>query len=152
MRAFLLSIALSTTLVAHAQQPAQPPAGSNWQHVQALPVGTKIYVNANDQTATCKLISVDDGTLTCTHGKATTFQRSEIKSVKIPRHAVSTAILAGAGAGVGVGVVAATSNSIGFGGWAKGSVYAGGAGVGAVLFGSIGYFTDFARSTIYKAP
>lgn len=153
MRAILL-IALAASLSATAQQPLvqTPKAGSNWQHVQALPAGTPVYVNAGGSTTKCKLASVDADTLTCAQGKSATFRRTEIKSIKVPRRVASTLIMAGLGAGLGAVVVAATSSAIGFGGHAKGSVYAGGAGIGAVLFGTIGFFTDAARSTVYKAP
>ena len=156
MRTFLLALMLAPALSAPTQQPAQqpvaPPAGSNWQHVQALPSGTSLYVNANGDTRRCTLTSVDADTLTCAHGKQMTFQRTAIKSIKIPRRTASTLITAGLGAGVGVVTVAGASAAIGFGGYAKGTVYAGGAGIGAVLFGAIGFLADDARSTVYKAP
>jgi len=159
MRMFLLAMLTGAALSAPAQQAAQkdvpPPAGSNWGRVQALPMSTSIYVNAHSRTTRCTLTSVDADTLTCTRGKAITFQRSDIASVKLPRHTRSTLIAAGIGAGVGALVVKAVAATI-FGeatnGKAKGSVYAGGAGLGAVVFGSIGYLTDDARSTVYKAP
>jgi hypothetical protein len=153
VRTILLLLALVPALCASAQQPTPaPPAGSNWQHVQALPAGTSIYVNANGDTTKCTLTSVDADTLICTRSKPITFQRIAIKSIKVPRRTASTLIMAGLGAGLGAVVVAATSSAIGFGGHAKGSVYAGGAGIGAVQFGTVGFFTDGARSTVYKAP
>jgi hypothetical protein len=161
MRALLLALSLGSALLAPAQQPAQPstasppPAGSNWQHVQALPAGTSIYVKAGGSTKQCSLTSVDADNLTCTRGKPTTFQRTAIKSIKVPRRTLSTLILAGAGAGLGVIVVKGVDATVfrSFdGGRVKGSVYAGGAGIGAVLFGTIGFFTDAARSTVFKAP
>jgi hypothetical protein len=154
MRTSLFALALVPALAVAAQQPAAPlpPPGSNWQHVQALPSGTSLYVNANGDTRRCTLTSVDADTLTCAHGKQMTFQRTAIKSIKIPRRTASTLITAGLGAGVGVVTVAGASAAIGFGGYAKGTVYAGGAGIGAVLFGAIGFLADDARSTVYKAP
>ncbi|WP_263373792.1 hypothetical protein [Granulicella aggregans] len=80
---------------------AQAPAGSNWDHLKALPAQTRIHVSADKGGATCKLLSVDDATLVC--GKHT-FQRANVKSVKLTRYGISTAIGAGIGAGVGVGV------------------------------------------------
>jgi hypothetical protein len=74
-----------------------------------------------------------------------------IREVETYDHGVSTAVFAGAGAGVGILVIKGVSAGMGFGGWAKGSVYAGGAGIGAVLFGTIGYFAHPIHHTIYKA-
>jgi hypothetical protein len=51
MRTLFLAIALAAPLCA-AQQPAQPPAGSNWQHVQALPIGTSIQVSIQAKAST----------------------------------------------------------------------------------------------------
>lgn len=155
MRPLLLLAAFLSPFLAAAQPPlvqTPPPQGSNWQHVQALPAGTSIYVSANKHTTRCSLTSVDVDSLTCTHGKPVTFKRTEITSIKLPRHTLSTLIMAGIGAGVSVGVVKGVSQATGWGGTAKGSVYAGGAGLGAIVFGSIGYLTDFARSAVYKAP
>jgi hypothetical protein len=158
----LATLLIFTTLAAAAQQlaagpqqpalpPTAPPAGSNWQHIQALPSGTNIYLTTRSGTMRCTLTAVDADSLTCTRGKSTVFQRSEIKTVKLPHRGRSTAILGGVGAGLGVAVVKGLASSWGLR-TAKGSVYAGGAGIGAVVFGPIGYFTDFARSTVYRAP
>jgi hypothetical protein len=156
MRTLLLSLVLLPlpAIGAFAQQvvPTAPSAGSKWEHVQALPAGTTIYVNANGRTTRCALTSVDADTLTCVRGKPIAFPRTGISTIKLPRRALSTAILAGAGAGLGALVVKGVASGIDVTeGKAKGSVYAGGAGIGAVVFGPIGYFTDFARSTVYQA-
>ena len=99
------------------------------------------------------IVSVDAEILTCNHGKDLTFQRTEIESVKLPHRRRSSLIMAGVGAGVGVGVVKLVASSLGVyrDGSAKGSVYGGGAGLGAILLWPAGYFGDPARSTIYKA-
>jgi hypothetical protein len=157
----LLLPALSAPAQQPTQQPAQPPAGSNWQHVQALPAGTSLNVKARTSHLACKLKSVDADTLTCTHGKDATFQRSEILSIKIPRRGRSTLIAMGVGAGVGAIVGAATSGCS----TAEKNSWFGcfltpsrpqGAAIGALLFGiigaPIGALTDFAHSTVYKAP
>ena len=155
MRKILATLLAFTTLSASAQQPAQqpvqPPAGSNWSHVEALPAGTNIYVTTRSGTMKCSLAAVDADSLTCTHGKSTVFERSKVMAVKLPHRGLSTAILGEAGAGLGVAVVKGVASSWKLSG-AKGSIYAGGAGIGAVVFGPIGYFTDFARSTVYRAP
>ncbi len=153
----LTALLAFTTLAAAAQQPAltptTSPAGSNWQHVQALPFGTKIYVTTQVRVSAleCTLTAVDADSLACTHGRSTVFQRSEIKAVKLPHRGRSTAILGGVGAGLGIAVVKGVASAWGFRN-AKGPVYAGGAGIGAVLFGPLGYLSDVSRSTVYTAP
>ena len=108
MRAILLSLSLGIALSAAAQQPAQPPAGANWQHVQALPPGTAIQVKTRTSNAKCALKSVDTDSLTCIHGKDLIFQRSEIRSITVPHRGRSIGVGAaiGAGAGFGLGAVA----------------------------------------------
>jgi hypothetical protein len=165
MRKILAALLALTTLSASAQQtaqqPAQPPAGSNWQHVQALPVGASINVKARTSHASCTLKSVDADSLTCTHGKDIVFQRSDILTVQISRRGRSTLIAMGIGAGAGAIVGAATSgcsatekNS--FLGCFLTPTRPQGAAIGAALFGvigaPIGALTDFAKSTVYKAP
>jgi hypothetical protein len=155
MRSLLFLLVLLPAVSTHAQQPQQPtppPDGSNWQRVLALPSGQSINVSARKSHAGCKLKSVDGDTLTCTHGKNLVFQHADILTITMPRHSRSALILGGIGAGIGVGAVAGASDAIGFAGAAKGTVYAGGAGIGAVLFGTIGFFTDLTRSTVYRAP
>ncbi len=153
MRLTLLSLFLAPAVFSSAQQvsPSALAAGSDWQHVQALPVGTSIYLQANHKTSKCMVTTVDADTLTCTRGKDITFQRTEIDSIKLPHRGRSSLILSGIGAGVGVAVVKAVASSSLFGAPAKGGVYAGGAGMGAIMFWPLGYITDPARSTIYKA-
>jgi hypothetical protein len=166
MRVFLLTLALVPALSSPAQQPAQqpasPPAGSNWQHVQALPVGASINVKARKSHPGCKLKSVDADSLTCTHGKDLVFQRTDILSVKIPRRGRSTLIAAGIGIGVGAIAGAASGSSctsaqknsfLGcFSIVSRGDLALAGGAVGGVIGSPIGYFTDFAKSTVYTAP
>ena len=163
-RTLVLSLVLASALSAPAQQPAQqpsqPPAGSNWQHVQALPAGTSINVTARTSHLACKLKSVDAETLICTHGKDIVFQRSDILSIKIPRRGRSALIGLGIGAGAGVIVGAATGCSSAQKNSAWGCFLTPtrtqGAAIFGVLFGGIGAAigagTDFAKSTVYKAP
>src|ERR1035441_6649794 len=92
-RTSLLSLVLVSALSAHAaQQPAQPLAGSNWQHVQVLPAGTSINVKARSSHASCKLKSVDADSLTCTDKKDIVFQRTDVVSIKISRRGRSTLV------------------------------------------------------------
>jgi hypothetical protein len=160
MRIVLLAIALATASAAPAQT-AAPPDGSSWQRVQALPVGSSLQVKASKSHARCKLKSVDVDTLTCTGKKGTAFQRTDILAITIPRRGRSTLIAMGIGAGAGAIVGAATSGCS----TAEKNSWFGcfltptrpqGAAIGAVLFGvigaPIGALTDFAKSTVYKAP
>ncbi len=130
---------------------AQAPAGSNWDHLKALPAQTRIHVSADKGGATCKLLSVDDATLVC--GKHT-FQRANVKSVKLTRYGISTAIGAGIGAGVGVGVgVGLAGGKDSFFGDDKGEFAAAGAGIGAVIGGLVTGPADLFRGpTVYRRP
>ena len=144
------------------QQPAQPSTGSNWQHVQALPVGASINVKARTSHASCTLKSVSADSLTCTHGKDIVFQRADILTIKIPHRGRSALIGAAIGAGVGATVGAASGSS-------SCTQQAGQflpcvnifsrrdlAVIGTVAVGvigaPIGALTDFTKSTVYKAP
>ena len=163
MRTMFLVLALVPALSASTQQPAQqpspaPPAGSDWQHVQALPAGASIIVKARKSHAGCKLKSVDADSVTCTHGKDLVFQRVDIVSIRIPHRGRSTLIGLAVGGGIGAVIGVATGDS-GCSGKAfcfniigRGTAAAiGGVSLGAV--GTlIGGLTDFSRSTVYKAP
>ena len=140
---------------AHAAA-APPPAGSSWQHVQALPLGTSIQVKAASRPVVCTLTAVDDDTLACDRDvrfdvKKVVFPRAEIRTIKITRRGRSAvlgaAIGAGAGAGAG-GIQGARSNYFAVHG-AFAMIYA---FAGAFAGAPIGYFTDFNASTIYRAP
>jgi hypothetical protein len=152
----LLLPALSAPAQQPTQQQAQPPAGSNWQHVQALPIGASINVKARTSHLACKLKSVDADTLTCTHGKDIVFQSSEILSIKVPHRGRSTlvglAIGGGAGSAIGFGV--GTNSSNGFLGpnFMRGAVTAVFGVGGGIIGGLIGGTTDFTKSTVYKTP
>ena len=157
----ILSLVLLPAIGAFAQQaaPSASPEGSNWQHVQTLPAGASINVNARSSHASCNLKSVDADSLTCTQKKDIVFQRADILTIKIPRRGRSALIAGGIGAGVGAGVGAATGCSS----TQKSSAWgcfltptrSQGAAIGAALWGAIGAgigaATDFSRSTVYKA-
>ncbi len=162
MRIIVLAIALATAQATSAQQAAHDsPPSSGWQHVQALPTGASLQVKARKSHANCKLKSVDADTLTCTNNKDIAFQRADILTIKIPRRGRSTLIAMGIGAGAGAIVGASTSgcstaekNS--FFGCFLTPTRPQGAAIGAVILAvvgaPIGALTDFARSTVYKAP
>jgi hypothetical protein len=168
MRMLIAATIVLATLSATAQQTAQPaaampPAGSNWQHVQALPVGMSLYVSAAKRHSSCIFKGADADSLTCTHGKDLVFQRAEVKTVKIAHRGRS--MLIGAGAGMGAG---ALFGAVAYGGGCTGAQkrdylgcfdgvsQSGFAVAGAAAFGvlgtTVGYFTDFTHSTVYKAP
>lgn len=145
---FVAPVALSCTAAttAFAQSPA---AGSNWEHLKALPVHTRLHVSADHMGHTCYLLSVDDAALVC--GRYT-FPRAEVQSVKLTRYGTSygVGVAVGAGAGAGIGV-ATVSGGNGFfkndKGKAAGIGLALGAGVGALLAGP----ADLLRGpTIYR--
>ena len=156
MRKLLATLLAFATLSASAQQPAQqPPAGSNWQHVQALPVGTSLYVKAQTRHRACKLKNDDADTLTCTDsGKDFVFQRTEIVTIKMSRRGRSALVGAAPGGAllIGGGIGLATCNKSVFLGCLGGAVAVVWGGVFALIGAPIGALTDFARSTVYKAP
>jgi hypothetical protein len=129
---------------------AQSPAGSNWDHLKALPANTKLHVSADKGGHTCRLVSVDDAALVC---GSHTFARAEVKSVKLTRYGVSygvgTAIGAGAGAGIGVAVVSGDNLFSNDKGKAAGIGLALGAGVGALATGPVDLFRG---PTVYRRP
>jgi hypothetical protein len=166
LRQALLAVALPLTCFAHsfaqapsaaeAAQQSAAPAGSNWQRVLALPVGSYLHVNARTRHTICWLKAVDGETLTCTHdtgvgSKEVVFQRAEITTVKLARRGRSgvlgASIAAGAGAIAG-GIQGARSNYFAVRG-AFAMIYA---FAGAFLGGPAGYLTDFSAMTIYRAP
>jgi hypothetical protein len=134
------------TTAASAQSPA---AGSNWDHLKALPAATKLHVSADKGGATCKLVSVDDATLVC--GKHT-FPRSEVKSVKLTRYQTSYGVGAAAGAGVGVGVgIALVTGRDNILNNKKGEAAAIGAGLGAAVGALVAGTADLFRGpTVYR--
>jgi len=158
IRSTFLLLVLSPTIYTTAQQPTPtaPSEGSNWQHVQALPTGASIKVKARTGQEVCKLKSADADTLTCTHGKDFTFQRSDIVSIKIPHRGRSALIGAaiGGGVGTGIGFAAGTTGKDTFFGrnFLRGAMTAIGAVFGGVVGGATGALTDFSHSTVYKAP
>ena len=128
----------------HAQSPA---AGSNWDHLKALPVHTRLHVSADHMSHTCYLLSVDDAALMC--GRYT-FLRAEVRTVKLTRYGTSyglgAAVGAGAGAGIGLAVIGGTivQNDKGKG---AGIGLALGAGIGALAAGPADLFRG---PTVYR--
>jgi hypothetical protein len=167
-RTIVLSLVLASALSANAarqaaQQPNQPPAGSNWQHVQMLPKGTSIYVYSRTSHQRCDLAAIDADTLTCVHGKDIVFQRTEIKSIKLAHRGRSSwvGLAVGTGAGIGIGYAIPLSKSSDpvltvptqiLNAFSRVVLVGFGAASGATAGSLTGFFTDFTRSTVYKAP
>lgn len=157
----LLPLGFAGLTAAPAQQatPASTPAapaGSEWGHVLALPVGTSVHIQGHTSHALCALTAVDAESISCARDtgvghKALTFQRTDVKTIKLARRGRSAvlggAALAGAGALAG-GIQGARSNYFAFKG-AFALVYG---FAGAFAGAPIGYITDFSASTIYRAP
>ena len=148
-RLFLVFTAILFAAAANAQAPA---AGSNWDHLKALPPNTRMHVSADKGGHTCRLVSVDDASLIC---GSHTFARAEVKKVKLTRYGVSYAAGAGIGAGVGLGVGLglASGTQDGFFKDSKGQFGGIGAGVGAALGALVTGPADLFRGpTVYRRP
>src|SRR5579859_7159230 len=101
-RTLILALVFAPALSAIAAPlSAPPPAGSNWQHVQVLPVGTAINVKARSGHASCNVKSVDANSLTCTGKKDMVYRRTDVLSIGISHRGRSTGIGAAVGGGVG---------------------------------------------------
>lgn len=135
---------------------AAAPAGSDWQHVEALPINTYIHVNARTRHMPCTLKAIDADTLTCDRDtgvgtKQVVFQRTEITAIKIAHRGRSALVGASIGAGAG---------ALGGGIYGINNHYFAVRGVFAMIYGfaglfagaPLGYLTDFSASTIYRAP
>jgi len=147
-RTMILSLVFVPALYTCAAQSSPPPAaGSNWQHVQVLPAGTSIKVNARSCHANCKVKSVDADSLSCTGKTDMVYQRTDVQSIGISHRGRSAGIGAAVGGGVGAGIGAGSCHN----GW-QGVCAIGLGAQGAVAGLLVGLFTDFTRSTIYKAP
>jgi hypothetical protein len=168
MHRFLFAMTILWAFSAPSQQTVasatQPAAGSNWQHVQSLPVGAAIQVKARKSHANCKLKSVDADSLTCTQGKDLVFQRTDIVNIKVPHRGRSTLVGLAAGGATGA-LIGAAAGSSGctpgppglFQNFCLNIVSRGDlAAIGGVTLGVVGaiagVLTDFTRSTVYRTP
>jgi len=144
-------------LLASLVQGQTAAAGSNWQRVQQLPLHTRVHVSADSRSRLCSIDQVDETQLTCSAGRVVetshfTFQRGDIKSIKVSRQMRST--LVGAGVGAAAGAITGVAINQGpnqFIHFSNASV----AGVGAIILAVPGAFvglaTDFARGpTVYR--
>jgi hypothetical protein len=158
----LLLATLTLSSFAIAQKPAPPPpAGSNWQHVQALPMGTYVHVSylqgkVRTRRLPCTLKAIDADTLTCIREtgvgrKDVVFQRPEITAIKLAHRGRSA--LAGAGIGAGAGALVGGIEGLHNHYFAvRGAFALIGAFAGLFAGAPTGYLTDFTASTIYCAP
>lgn len=121
---------------------------SNWQQVQSLPQDTTVTVKAASRSMSCALKGVNAESLDCARGKDITFQRTDIRLIRIPHRSRSALVGAAVGAGAGAAVGAAISRSW----WAQKSK---GIPVGMAIFTpiglAIGASTDFTRATVYRS-
>lgn len=154
MRGFPLAILLLCAVTVGAQQPALPATeGSNWQRVQELPQATDLVIRLRSGRRNCKLKTVEADSLTCgarsSQGDAV-LSRPDIRSIRLMHRGRSAAIGAVIGFGAAAGPTAAAVKS-GYGGWRGVFAVLAGA-LGAAAGSGIGYATDFAGSTVYRAP
>ena len=153
------ALAVSAAVQATAQDSVvvaqAAPAGSNWQHVMALPIGTYLHVNARTRHMPCTLKAIDAETLTCERDtgvgrREVVFQRPEITAIKLARRGRSAVVGGSIGAGAGAlggGIVGLRSNYFAVRG-AFAMIYA---FAGAFAGTPTGYLTDFTASTVYRA-
>lgn len=153
MKAFCLVFALSLWTghgTAWAQQTSLPDSpGADWGRVETLPPGVNLHLAGSFGKRECKISSATTDALICESSSRLILRKSEIGSIKEEHRGRSAAVMGALGAGIGVLVVAATGSALGFTG-VKGTVAAGGAAIGAVIFAPIGYFADPTASTVYR--
>jgi hypothetical protein len=154
----VISFLLATALSVSAQQASQPvPAAAapnlNWERVEAITPGQRMYVYATNNF-TCNFLKADASSLTCTRGlagKPLTFTEAEVKRVKISRRNRSAWIGLGiggfAGDAIGAASVAHDHDNL-----TTLAAETGGLLIGCIVGAVVGVVTDFTRSTIYRAP
>ena len=146
---FFAAFSVFGASVLHAQNKTgnlpDAPAASGWQQVQALPLGTEVYVLANAARVRCDLMNVTADGITC---NGLVLQRAKVEAIKRPRKLVST--LAGAAIGVALGVAIGASVYKSGDQGTRGETAAGGAVVFAPVGALVGYLTDFTRVTVYR--
>jgi hypothetical protein len=154
----LLVVAIAIFSVSAAHGAASiPTAGSNWQRVEALQVGTSVEMKFKARRhLLCSVKTVTDDSFTCVHdigfgSRDESFTKAEIKSIKIAHRARSGVYgsLIGGGVGAAAGGVLATQNHT-YSGFppAYALIYG---FVGLISGAPVGYLTDFTASTVYRA-
>lgn len=128
----------------------------SWSRVQSLPLGQDLRVDAKPHNANCKFVAATEATLTCAKdGGYLTFQRADIKFVKLSRRGASAA--EGAIPGVVVmatgGVALAADHCAGQFLCGLGPSLLIALGVVIAVIGTVvGALTDFGGQTIYRRP
>lgn len=156
-----LSIFAGAIVFAASQAGAQPNL-AGWDSVKRLAANQPIRVRSVQGSATCDFDAANADSLFCTERRRVffvpvehprQFRRSDIRSVRLSRRALSTlagvAIGAGAGAGIGAGVDASAKNQV-----EEGHIAAVLFALLGGMFGAgIGQHTDFlAGPLVYQAP
>lgn len=117
MQKLALSLLVCSGIISCAAQTSAP--GSNWDHLKALPSGTRMHVHGDRMARTCTLDRVTDDELVCSKGRLVdtaryTFPRGEVAEVKLTRYTLSTLGGLGIGAGAGAGIAGAAIRSDSF--------------------------------------
>lgn len=145
---------LAAQSAATASSSSLPNApNAQWSSVTSLHTGANVWVDTGFHTTHCKFLEATDHELTCDADGPRKFAATDVRSVRTPNRAESAAVLGAVGAGVGILVVKIVTVTVfsNFSPAAKGSVYAGGAGAGALIFAPIGLATGFIHRTVYQA-
>jgi hypothetical protein len=155
MRTFMVLGFMLICLGAQGQSLAE---AASWDHVQKLPLHTRVHVSTDGKSRLCSIDAVDETQLRCSAGHVVetghyTFARGEIKSIKIARYPRSTLVGVGVGAAAGA-ITGLAINSGSANSWfhfSNGAV----AGTAALIFavpgGLVGLGTDFTRGpTVYR--
>lgn len=134
-----LSLLICSGVVSCAAAQTSTP-GASWDHLKALPSGTRMHVHGDRMTRTCTLDRVTDEELICSKGRVVdtahyTFPRAEVEHVKLTRYTLSTIGGLGIGAGAGAGIAGATLKSDGFKSLGVAVFGVGGAVAGALALG-----------------
>ena len=155
MRLLAILFAFTFAAAIQAQVPASvvAPNHDDWSRVQALKPGTRVLLNAATRRGSCTIQAVTPDALTCTSGNQPNVLRADIRVIKLPHRGRSAIIGAGAGAAVGAlsGYAAAGPDPGNLKILSRGDVALIFAIPIAVVGAIIGFFTDFARTTFYRA-
>ena len=157
MRLFALTLVLAFAASTQAQTQIPPAAASSthadWSRVQALKPGTKVLLDASTRHGSCTILVVTADDLTCSSGIQPHVLRANIRAIKLPHRGRSVLIGAAAGGAAGAiaGYAAAGPNSSNFNIVSRSDAAVIFAVPLAIIGALIGFFTDFARTTFYRA-
>lgn len=156
MRVFLVVLAgfFIAALPASGQQNLpDAPSVRDWRKVEALTPSRTVSVDSKGSHSSCIVQHTDADSLACTG--ATSFQRANVRSVRIHHRWRSAAVAGGIGFGLGAVIGAASGRSCAPNTFclnfvSRGELATGfGAALGVVGL-PVGYFTDFTGTTVYK--